>query len=147
MKLFTGYLAFSLGLILTAATANAQTAPPQESGGAYHAVSDFYGPYGAAPQELPPYAAVPPRGPPYAPPPQVISTAPMVPRPRNSRLTPPCRLGARPTRRRLKFRPMRPCRRQRPIAPLCCRRRRSTPFFAGPVFGRLEFLARGACST
>ena len=71
MKLFTGYWAFSLGLILTAATANAQTAPPQESGGAYHAVSDFYGPYGAAPQELPPYAAVPPRGPPYAPPPQV----------------------------------------------------------------------------
>ena len=44
MKLFTGYWAFSLGLILTAATANAQTAPPQESGGAYHAVSDFYGP-------------------------------------------------------------------------------------------------------
>ena len=71
MKLFTGYWALSLGLILAAATASAQTAPPQESGGAYHAVSDFYGPYGAAPQELPPYAAVPPRGPPYAPPPRV----------------------------------------------------------------------------
>jgi len=76
MKLFTGWWALSLGLILTAGTANAQIAPPRESDGAYRAVSDFYGPYGAAPQELPPYAAVPPQAPPYAAvPPQVPEPA------------------------------------------------------------------------
>ena len=75
MKLFSGCWALSFGLILTAGTANAQIAPPRESGGAYRAVSDFYGPYGAVPQELPPYAAVPPQALPYAPPPQVTPYA------------------------------------------------------------------------
>ena len=85
MKLFTGCRTLSLGLILAAGTANAQVVPPQESGGAYRAVSDFYGPYGAAPQELPPYAAVPPRVSPYgAPAPQVppyAAVPPPVPEP------------------------------------------------------------------
>jgi len=80
MKLFTGCWGLSLGLILAAGTANAQIAPAPESGGAYRAVSDFYGPYGAAPQELPPYAAVPPQAPPYAAvPPQVPPYAAMPP--------------------------------------------------------------------
>jgi hypothetical protein len=81
MKLFIGCRALSLGLVLLAETAHAQVAPPQESSGAVRAVSDFYGPYGAAPQEFRPYATMPPQAPPYgALPPQVPPYAAVPPR-------------------------------------------------------------------
>jgi hypothetical protein len=79
MRLYTG-CAFSLGLVLAAATANAQVSPPQGNGGPpYRATSNFSGPYGAAPPQAPPYAGPPPGevepayGPPLLPPREVYA--------------------------------------------------------------------------
>jgi hypothetical protein len=59
MKLFTGWV-MSAGLVLAAASANAQTGAPTEAGNArYQAVSDIGGPYAA----MPPEAAAPGSGP------------------------------------------------------------------------------------
>jgi hypothetical protein len=52
MKLFTGWV-MSVGLVLTAASANAQMLAPYHGGGSYSAVSDFDGPYAAMPPEAP----------------------------------------------------------------------------------------------
>ena len=53
MKLFTGWV-MSAGLVLAAASANAQTAAPTEAGNArYQAASDVGGPYAAMPPEAP----------------------------------------------------------------------------------------------
>jgi hypothetical protein len=69
MKLFIGFGVLSLGLVLATGTANAQVSASQEGGRpSYRAVSDFNGPYGAAP-EIPPYAPMPPQPSPYAGPP------------------------------------------------------------------------------
>ena len=70
MKLFTGWV-MSAGLVLAAATANAQGAAPHEIGGSsYRAVSDFSGPYAA----MPPEAPVPPGyGPTLLPPHEVYT--------------------------------------------------------------------------
>jgi hypothetical protein len=76
MKLFIGCGALSLGLGLVIATANAQVSPPPGSERTpYRPVSDFNGPYGAAP-DGPPYGAVP-QPPPYAaPPPYAVAPPP-----------------------------------------------------------------------
>jgi hypothetical protein len=69
MKLFTGWV-MSAGLVLTAATANAQGAAPGEIGRSpYTAVSDFGGPYAA----MPPEAPVPGYGPTLLPPQEVYT--------------------------------------------------------------------------
>jgi hypothetical protein len=75
MKLFIGCGALSLGLGLVIASANAQVSPPPGSERApYRPVSDFNGPYGAAP-DVPPYGAVP-QPPPYAAPPPYAGSPP-----------------------------------------------------------------------
>ena len=56
MKLFTGWV-LSAGLVLTAATAQAQAGAPNGTGGSYTAVSDVDGPSSG------PYAAMPPEAP------------------------------------------------------------------------------------
>ena len=69
MKLFTGWV-LSAGLVLTAATANAQGVQPQEIGrGPATAVSDIGGPYAA----MPPDAPVPGYGPTLLPPMEVYT--------------------------------------------------------------------------
>jgi hypothetical protein len=69
MKLFTGWV-ISAGLVLTAATANAQWVAPNETGRSrYTAVSDFSGPYAA----MPPDAPVPGHGPTLLPPREVYT--------------------------------------------------------------------------
>jgi hypothetical protein len=75
MKLFTGWV-MSAGLILTAATANAQGLAPQEIGGPrYTAVSDIGGPYAAMPSEapVPGYGSGPGYGPTLLPPREVYT--------------------------------------------------------------------------
>jgi hypothetical protein len=69
MKLLTGWL-ISAGLVLTAATANAQGSASHGTGGSpYKAVSDFGGPYAA----MPPEAAAPGVGPSLLPPQEVYT--------------------------------------------------------------------------
>jgi hypothetical protein len=69
MKLFTGWV-ISAGLVLAAATANAQGGAPNETGRSrYTAVSDFSGPYAA----MPPDAPVPGYGPTLLPPREVYT--------------------------------------------------------------------------
>ncbi len=77
MKLFTGWV-MSAGLVLTAATANAQAPASRDVGGSpYRAVSDFDGPYAAMPPEAPVPPAYGHYGPNFGPrllPPQEVYT-------------------------------------------------------------------------
>jgi hypothetical protein len=68
MKLFMGWV-MSAGLVLTAATANAQVLAPYEVGSPRHTVSDIGGPY----TRLPPEAPMPGYGPMLLPPQEVYT--------------------------------------------------------------------------
>jgi hypothetical protein len=72
MKLFTGWV-MSAGLVLSAASANAQISAPYDARPLYSSVSDFDGPYAAMPREAPGYEAPGYYGPRLLPAPEVYT--------------------------------------------------------------------------